>query len=47
MNQKDITSLLPRRFIIAQHPLGRFCLHLHVELLRLRANWLSNSHAIL
>jgi len=31
---------------MAQHPLGRFCLRLHVELLRLRANWLSNSHAI-
>jgi exopolysaccharide biosynthesis polyprenyl glycosylphosphotransferase len=47
MNQKDIASLLPRRFLMAQHPLGRFCLRLHVEFLRLRANWLSNSHALL
>jgi exopolysaccharide biosynthesis polyprenyl glycosylphosphotransferase len=47
MNQKDIAFLLPRRFLMAQHPLGRFCLRLHVEFLRLRANWLSNSHALL
>jgi exopolysaccharide biosynthesis polyprenyl glycosylphosphotransferase len=47
MNQKDMVSLLPKRFLIAQHPLGRFSLRLHVELLRLRAKWLSTSHAVL
>lgn len=49
MNQKekDICALLPRRFLIAQHPLGRLCLGLHVQLMRFRARWLSKSHAIL
>jgi len=46
MNQKEIAYLLPKRFIMAQHPLGRLSLRLHVEMLRLRVKWLSNSHAI-
>jgi exopolysaccharide biosynthesis polyprenyl glycosylphosphotransferase len=47
MNDKDIASSLARRFMMAQHPVGRLWFHLHVETQRLRAAWLTRRHTFL
>jgi exopolysaccharide biosynthesis polyprenyl glycosylphosphotransferase len=41
------SSFLQRRFAMAQHPLGRFWLELHVHQQRLRAFWISRGPDIL
>lgn len=41
MTNEDISLLLLRRCSAAQHPWGRFLLHLHVQQQRLRAQWLA------
>src|SRR4051812_12603874 len=38
----NASSLLRRRFAMAQHPLGRFWLELHVHQQRIRAFWLKH-----
>jgi exopolysaccharide biosynthesis polyprenyl glycosylphosphotransferase len=37
--QPDFAELLLKRFTVAQHPLGRFFLNLHVKQQRLHADW--------
>ena len=37
--KEEITHLLLRRYSVAQHPIGRLLLHLHVQGQRLRAQW--------
>lgn len=39
MNKQDISELLARRCALAQHPLGRLLLWLHIERQRLRLLW--------
>src|SRR5437660_12733633 len=39
---KEMTLLLLRHYAAATHPLGRFLLHLHVELQRFHALWLAH-----
>ena len=43
--QDDLTSQLLRYYAFARHPLGRWCLSLHVQYQRLRAQWLANGTA--
>src|SRR5947208_1346598 len=45
MNSDEITFLLLRRYAMAEDPFGRFLLGLHVELQRLRADWLAHGTA--
>ena len=42
MKTPNVSSFIERRFALAQHPLGRFYLNVHVELQRLRAFWLAH-----
>jgi len=42
MKQKDINILLLERYEVAQNPLGRWLLNLHVQHQRLRAEWLAH-----
>jgi len=39
MRNEEISKLLLRRFAVAQHPVGRMLLNLHVLLQRLRSQW--------
>jgi exopolysaccharide biosynthesis polyprenyl glycosylphosphotransferase len=43
----DISTFLERRFAMAQHPLGRFYLELHVHQQRVRAFWLGHGPDVL
>jgi lipopolysaccharide/colanic/teichoic acid biosynthesis glycosyltransferase len=47
MTQKEMTCLLSRRYLAAQHPLGRFWFHVRMECQRMRAAWLTGRHALL
>src|SRR2546430_5597515 len=47
MNETQIATFLTRRYMMAQHPLGRFLLALHVDIQRARAGWMARSHSIL
>src|SRR5437588_497663 len=47
MNETQIATFLTRRYLMAQHPLGRFLLALHVDIQRMRARWIARSHSIL
>src|SRR5437868_8046947 len=42
MNDQNFASQLLRYYAFARHPLGRWCLILHVQQQRLRAQWLAN-----
>jgi lipopolysaccharide/colanic/teichoic acid biosynthesis glycosyltransferase len=43
----NASTFLQRRFAMAQHPLGRFWLQLHVQQQRLRAFWISHGPDVL
>jgi len=45
MTERELTSLVARRYALTQHPLGRLWFHLHVEYQRSRAAWLTHRHA--
>ena len=47
MNETQIATFLTRRYLMAQHPLGRFLLALHVDIQRMRARWMARSRSIL
>jgi len=47
MNKEQLTFLIFRRYALAQDPLGRFWLGLHVEMQRLRAEWFAYGSAFL
>jgi len=47
MNSEHLTSLMLKRYAMAQDPFGRFWLSVHVELQRLHADWLANGTAFL
>jgi len=47
MINKNITAAVARRYLLAQSPLGRLLLRLHVEQRRLYARWLSHGTEIL
>jgi lipopolysaccharide/colanic/teichoic acid biosynthesis glycosyltransferase len=47
MSNQTITALAARRYLLAQNPLGRLLLRLHVEQRRLYARWLSHGTEIL
>src|SRR5438128_4274293 len=47
MNETQIATFLTRRYLLAQHPLGRFLLALHVDIQRMRARWMARSRSIL
>ncbi len=47
MSDDLITPYLARRFAVAQHPLGRLWLNVHVSLQRGRARWLAGGNVVL
>ena len=47
MNNNDVTSRLLRRYAVAQNPIGRFLLRVHVWQQRFRAGWLADGADII
>lgn len=45
--QPDFAELVLKRFTVAQHPLGRFFLNLHVKQQRIHADWLAHGNEVL
>ena len=47
MNNNDVTSRLLRRYAVAQNPIGRFLLRVHLWQQRFRAGWLADGADII